>query len=148
VVVIRSPTVVTADAVQQEFGIIQKAIPAPGYPGRSATEGLTLNITVPEGTKATDRLPVVAFLHGGAFVFGANYYPQYDGERLVSLSVAEGKPVIAITIKYVPMQILHIRNGRSLTAFIAIGLACMASWTAKYCATPASRRTVAFVTSG
>ena len=97
-------TVVTAlTGLDQEFAIIQQSLEKPPFPGMSATEGLNLNITVPQGTKSTDRLPVVVFIHGGAFVFGNNYQPHYDFEKLVTLSVEIGKPIIGITIKYVSL---------------------------------------------
>ncbi|KAK3686804.1 hypothetical protein LTR37_019437 [Vermiconidia calcicola] len=48
---------------------------------QSDTEGLCLNITVPEATKGgpdtSTKLPVFVFIHGGGFVVGSNVYPHY-----------------------------------------------------------------------
>ncbi len=97
-----SPRVVSLSSINQEFAIIQQSIPDADNSGFSATEGLHLNITVPQGVTPNDRIPVIVFVHGGAFAFGCNNYPHYDGERLVTLSAEEGKPVICVTMKYVP----------------------------------------------
>ncbi|NNG19770.1 carboxylesterase/lipase family protein [Naumannella sp. ID2617S] len=43
---------------------------------------LTLNITAPAEPSA-DSLPVMVFIHGGAFVNGAGSDPAYDGSQLV-----------------------------------------------------------------
>jgi carboxylesterase type B len=69
-------------------------------PPMSGTECLNLNITVPdiEGN-AGRKLPIMVFIHGGGFIMGANYWPQYDPSRLVKLSAEMGHPVIAINIK-------------------------------------------------
>lgn len=59
---------------------------------------LTINITVPP--EAEGEAPVMAFIHGGAFVFGSSHFPLYNGRRLVSESVRKGKPVVLTTFNY------------------------------------------------
>jgi len=64
----------------------------------SGTEGLNLNITVPD--IHIDRpIPVMVFIHGGGFLMGANWWPHYDPARLVKLSIQSEIPVIAINFK-------------------------------------------------
>jgi len=66
----------------------------------SGTECLNLNITVPNvDTSSGKKLPVMVFIHGGGFMMGANYWPQYDPSRLVKLSLEMRMPVIIVNIK-------------------------------------------------
>lgn len=65
----------------------------------SDLEGLNLNVTVPADFKANDRLPVIAFIHGGGFNVGSSSFPQYDLARLIKLSVEKKEPVIAVSLK-------------------------------------------------
>lgn len=74
--------------------------PAAHEPKMSGTECLNLNITVPDIEHA-QKLPVMVWIHGGGFVMGANYWPQYDPSRLVKISVEAGMPVIVVSIKWV-----------------------------------------------
>jgi carboxylesterase type B len=82
----------------EQSTLIQCSIGAAEHtPPMSGTECLNLNITVPD----TDvrNLPVMVFVHGGGFVMGANYWPQYDPARLVNMSNEMGLPVIVVNIK-------------------------------------------------
>ena len=65
----------------------------------SDLEGLNLNVTVPADFNASDKLPVIAFIHGGGFNVGSSNFPQYDLARLVKLSVEKKEPVIAVSLK-------------------------------------------------
>ncbi|KAJ6040854.1 uncharacterized protein N7446_003830 [Penicillium canescens] len=64
------------NGVEHEFQLIQKALPYSPVT-QSDTECLNLNITAPKGTSPTSNLPVIAYLHGGGFVIGANFWPHY-----------------------------------------------------------------------
>lgn len=84
-----------------EHELLQHALPHPDYEF-SGTECLTLNVSVPSQdvrVKAAKPLPVVVFVHGGAFVTGSANWPQWDLARLVESSVENGSPVIAVGIK-------------------------------------------------
>ena len=92
----------------REFGLIQHKL---DYDRRqvtmSSTEGLCLNITVPNTLLQNDKLdakdeklPVFAFIHGGGFSVGSGMWPQYDVARFVQLSIKEGMPCIGVTLKY------------------------------------------------
>lgn len=50
---------------------------------------------IPEGTK----LPVFAWIHGGAFRAGDNT-TEFDGNHLVARSVSLGQPIVVVTINY------------------------------------------------
>jgi carboxylesterase type B len=67
-----------------------------------------LNITVPNtllqkeyGSEGGEekKTPVMVFIHGGGFIMGANYWPQYDMKLLVKKSVEMGMGVIGVNIK-------------------------------------------------
>lgn len=88
------------EAIQREFGFIQKSLPLPEVPAHSDIEGLNLNITLPAGSLGSDaKLPVYVFIHGGGFAVGSSWYPHYNASPLVRLSVEKGKPIIGVSIK-------------------------------------------------
>lgn len=68
-------------------------------PPMSGTECLNLNITLPL-TPSDGDLPVMVFIHGGGFIMGANYWPQYDSSRFVALSGRLNVPAIVVNINY------------------------------------------------
>jgi para-nitrobenzyl esterase len=55
---------------------------------------LTLNVWRPVGAKAGDKLPVMVWIYGGAFVFGSGSMPTYDGTRFAE------KGVVLVTFNY------------------------------------------------
>jgi para-nitrobenzyl esterase len=55
---------------------------------------LTLNVWRPAGAKAGDKLPVMVWIYGGAFIFGAGSTPIYDGARFAE------KGVVLVTFNY------------------------------------------------
>ncbi|KAI6764143.1 hypothetical protein HG530_007932 [Fusarium avenaceum] len=94
-----SPTVVQLPlACDIEFGLIQKSLAKPETPPISDLNGLNLDIIVPDVTvtEKNTRLPVLVFIHGGAFVLGDSGAPHYDMAALVAYSQSIGKPIIGI----------------------------------------------------
>lgn len=81
-----------------EHLLFQHALPHPEYKF-SATECLTLNITVPSKAASSGPLPVLAFIHGGGFMTGSANWPQYEMATIVERSQKLGQPVIAVSIK-------------------------------------------------
>ncbi|KAI1455978.1 alpha/beta-hydrolase [Annulohypoxylon moriforme] len=61
---------------------------------------LHLRIARPAGTTATDRFPVVVWLHGGGVVKGSAYDPHFDPDNLIKLSTSIKKPVIYVSLNY------------------------------------------------
>ena len=89
------------DGCQFEQGIIiQQSIDTPSPPPMSGLDCLNLNITVPAAS-SSKPLPVMAFIHGGGYIMGANWWPQYDPARLVKLSVDNNTPTIVVAFKSV-----------------------------------------------
>jgi carboxylesterase type B len=62
---------------------------------------LNLNITIPAGANERSNLPVLIYIHGGGGFSGSNGDWWCDGGSIVKRSMEIGKPVIAVTIKYV-----------------------------------------------
>ncbi|KAF0317778.1 lipase 5 [Colletotrichum asianum] len=62
-------------------------------------DSLTINLTVPPDVEV-GNVPVLAFIHGGAFIFGSSYFLIYDGYRLVSEAIRKGKPVVFASFNY------------------------------------------------
>ncbi|KAF8242475.1 alpha/beta-hydrolase [Wilcoxina mikolae CBS 423.85] len=69
-------------------------------PKWSGTECLTLNITAPAKVPEKKKLPVLVFIHGGAYMHGASSWPQYSLVPLVSSSIDSSTPIIAVSINY------------------------------------------------
>ncbi|CCC12658.1 hypothetical protein SMACR_05619 [Sordaria macrospora] len=61
---------------------------------------LNLRISRPAGTAPDANLPVVVHIHGGGVVKGSAYDPHFDPDRLLSLSVELGEPIIYVAINY------------------------------------------------
>ncbi|KAH7169404.1 Alpha/Beta hydrolase protein [Fusarium sp. MPI-SDFR-AT-0072] len=99
----RGPTVVRPPlACDIEFGLIQKALDKPDDRPMSDLNGLTLDITVPDVTVNDEnaKLPVLVFIHGGAFIIGDSGAPHYDMAAIVAYSQSIGKPIIGVSINY------------------------------------------------
>lgn len=78
--------------------LFQHTLPTPEFKF-SATECLTLNVTVPAESKSAGPLPVFAFIHGGGFITGSANWPQYEMGTIVERSQKIGQPFIAVAIK-------------------------------------------------
>jgi para-nitrobenzyl esterase len=86
----------TRPATEPGARCAQLAAPAgiPHATAASDTEDcLTLDVTVPAGTSADDRLPVLVWIHGGGFNAGAG--SDVDPRRL-----AEAGPLVVVTVNY------------------------------------------------
>lgn len=67
---------------------------AAGGPPQSE-DCLFLNVWAPPGATPADTLPVMVFIHGGAFVTGAGSSPLYDGAYLAAVG-----NVVVVTLNY------------------------------------------------
>ncbi|KAH9926325.1 alpha/beta-hydrolase [Epithele typhae] len=59
---------------------------------------LTVDVTIPEGTKAGDNLPVLVSIYGGAWVQGST--ALYPMDKVVRRSAELGEPVIVVAMNY------------------------------------------------
>jgi len=60
----------------------------------SSEDCLFLNVWAPAGAKKSAKLPVMIWIHGGAFVFGSGAQPDFSGEQFAN------QGVILITFNY------------------------------------------------
>lgn len=94
-------------AVQDEFDCLNISLTVP----REALEGSSVN-----------ALPVLFFIHGGAFVGGSQSIQVtgreiYDGTNLVRASISRSQPVVVVTCNY-RVGPLGFLASKELTAFI------------------------------
>ncbi|KAI0361028.1 alpha/beta-hydrolase [Trametes cingulata] len=61
---------------------------------------LFLNVFRPSGTNASEKLPILVWFYGGAFMNGAASDPEFDPTFLIQRSVAIGKPIIFVSVNY------------------------------------------------
>ncbi|WP_026919062.1 carboxylesterase/lipase family protein [Gordonia shandongensis] len=62
---------------------------------------LYLNVGTPRGAAGSGRsMPVMVWIHGGAYLCGSGSQPLYDPGSLVQSSVARGTPTIIVTVNY------------------------------------------------
>jgi len=61
---------------------------------------LRLTITTPKGTTPGSNLPVVVFIHGGAFFLGSGQRKYYDPLTFCTQASEMGKPLIFVSINY------------------------------------------------
>ncbi|KAJ5757925.1 uncharacterized protein N7511_006619 [Penicillium nucicola] len=72
-------------------------------PGDDEFNCLNMNIAVPQealGAGKAKPLPVMVWIHGGAFAFGANSVARYRPQAFVAQSRKTGTPVILVQINY------------------------------------------------
>ncbi|KAF5349774.1 hypothetical protein D9758_010227 [Tetrapyrgos nigripes] len=61
---------------------------------------LFLNIWRPQNTTADAGLPVLVWIHGGAYTTGASSSPSSDPTRFITRSVSIDKPIVFVSINY------------------------------------------------
>ncbi|KAJ4480140.1 alpha/beta-hydrolase [Lentinula aciculospora] len=73
----------------------------PGDLGAPMSEDcLFLNVWRPRNTSPAANLPVLVWIHGGAYTDGAASEAQYDPTRIITRSIAVNKPIIFVSINY------------------------------------------------
>ncbi|KAH6976885.1 Alpha/Beta hydrolase protein [Ilyonectria destructans] len=71
---------------------------------------LQLNIIRPSGINKSRKLPVFAWIPGGAWVEGSATDPRYNGSFLVEASVQMGTPIIFVSLNY-RLGVFSMMNG-------------------------------------
>ncbi|KJA16856.1 hypothetical protein HYPSUDRAFT_147181 [Hypholoma sublateritium FD-334 SS-4] len=61
---------------------------------------LFLNVWRPVGTSISSKLPVLFWIHGGAYTSGSGSTPSTDPTELIQRSVSIGKPIIVVSTNY------------------------------------------------
>ncbi|KAI0794097.1 carotenoid ester lipase precursor [Fomes fomentarius] len=83
-----------------------------GNPNVAQSEDcLYINVVRPANTPANAKLPVIAWIYGGAFAFGSN--AVYDGVPIVQRSIDIGEPVIYVAMNY-RLHVLGFLGGKEV----------------------------------
>ncbi|MCY0389537.1 carboxylesterase family protein [Robbsia sp. Bb-Pol-6] len=88
---VRAATAFGPSCLQKSPRRTQADNPAEGTQGEDC---LTLNVWAPANAGATEPLPVMVWLHGGSFRFGAGSLPVHDGGELAK------RGAVIVTINY------------------------------------------------
>jgi para-nitrobenzyl esterase len=80
-------------SVPQSFEEFGPACPQQGYDGNMDEDCLSLNVWTP-AQREDEKLPVMVWIHGGAFVAGSGSDEMYDGTELSK------KGVLVVTLNY------------------------------------------------
>ncbi|KAJ6608672.1 alpha/beta-hydrolase [Mycena sp. CBHHK59/15] len=100
----KAPVAITkAPAGVQSASSFGNACPQPASTSLGADVGedcLFLNVFRPQNTTASSKLPVLFWIHGGAYTNGAASSPQYNPTRILARSVALNKPIIFVSTNY------------------------------------------------
>ena len=69
--------------------------------GRQEEDCLYLNVATPRGAAGSGRrLPVMVWIHGGAYLCGSGAQPLYDPGSLIATSEEADTPTVIVTINY------------------------------------------------
>jgi carboxylesterase type B len=71
-----------------------------GYIEEQSEDCLNLNVIVPNTATATSSLPVLVFVHGGAFFIGSSTRPYYDPSTMIQEAIRKGTPHIFVSLNY------------------------------------------------
>ncbi|KAL0953998.1 hypothetical protein HGRIS_005155 [Hohenbuehelia grisea] len=78
---------------------------------------LKINVQRPAGTRSGSKLPVMAWIHGGAFHSGTSSSPWFNATELISQSVSRGTPIIYVNF-----------NSRQVGAKLKISASKISCW--------------------
>ncbi|KAJ7746345.1 alpha/beta-hydrolase [Mycena metata] len=82
------------------FGNACPQPPSANLGANVAEDCLFLNVWRPTGTKGSSNLPVLVWIHGGAYMTSAASNPQFDPTRILQRSVMLNKPIIFVSMNY------------------------------------------------
>ncbi|KAG2008175.1 carotenoid ester lipase [Coprinopsis cinerea AmutBmut pab1-1] len=91
-----TPGVATFNATEFGKSCLQPTMFGP--PMDISEDCLTINIVRPAGTKPQEKLPILLWVYGGAFVSGGSNL--YDGSTLVARGVERGTPIVYVNFNY------------------------------------------------
>ncbi|KAG7090039.1 hypothetical protein E1B28_011659 [Marasmius oreades] len=94
------PTPTRKDARVTDASKFSDACPQPPSPTLGASPGedcLYLNIWRPQNTSHNEKLPVLVWFPGGAYISGSGSQPQYLPTRMLQRSDEVDKPIIFVT---------------------------------------------------
>ncbi|KAI0800727.1 alpha/beta-hydrolase [Fomes fomentarius] len=82
------------------FGNACPQVPSSSLGAPISEDCLFLNVFRPSDVSVGEKLPVLVWFYGGAFMNGAASDPMFDPTFLISRSQAIGKPIIFVSVNY------------------------------------------------
>jgi len=83
-----------------QFGNACPQAQTSGLGAQVAEDCLTLNVFRPQGLASNAKLPILFWIHGGAYMTGAASDPATDPTGIIQRSVEIGKPIIFVSTNY------------------------------------------------
>lgn len=71
-----------------------------GYSEDQSEDCLRLNVIIPRSATSASSLPVLVFVHGGAFFIGSSTRPYYEPFTLCERAIERGMPHIFVSMNY------------------------------------------------
>lgn len=71
-----------------------------GYTEEQSEDCLRLNVIMPRSTTPTSSLPVLVFVHGGAFFIGSSTRPYYEPSTMCEEAIRMKTPHILVSMNY------------------------------------------------
>ncbi|KAF1954079.1 alpha/beta-hydrolase [Byssothecium circinans] len=97
----------------EDGSIVDASLPGPACPQMEGSlppffaetqsiseDCLNLRVARPVGITKDSSLPVVVHVHGGGVIKGSAYDPHFDPDKLLSIALANNKPIIYVAINY------------------------------------------------
>ncbi|TBU25305.1 alpha/beta-hydrolase [Dichomitus squalens] len=82
------------------FGNACPQVPSTSLGAAQSEDCLFLNVFRPNNVSTSEKIPVLFWIHGGAFMQGAASDPEYNPTFIIQRSVATGKPIIFVSTNY------------------------------------------------
>ncbi|TBU54914.1 alpha/beta-hydrolase [Dichomitus squalens] len=82
------------------FGSACPQVPSTSLGAPQSEDCLFLNIFRPSNVSTSEKIPVLVWFYGGAFMNGAASDPRYNPTFLIQRSVATSKPIIFVSVNY------------------------------------------------
>ncbi|TBU37597.1 alpha/beta-hydrolase [Dichomitus squalens] len=82
------------------FGNACPQVPSTSLGAPQSEDCLFLNVFRPSNVSTSEKIPVLFWIHGGAFMQGAASDPEYNPTFIIQRSVATGKPIIFVSTNY------------------------------------------------
>ncbi|KAF9007551.1 alpha/beta-hydrolase [Cyathus striatus] len=82
------------------FGGACPQLPSNGLGAPISEDCLFLNVWRPESVSKNQKLPILFWIHGGAFTSGASSDPGSDPTEIIQRSVERGKPIMFVSTNY------------------------------------------------
>ena len=71
-----------------------------GYNEEQSEDCLRLDISMPKDTSPSSKLPVLVFMHGGAYFIGSGNRPYYSPLNFLKQAISSNTPLVFVSLQY------------------------------------------------